>query len=76
VEKRMYDLLIKGGRVIDPSQRIDGVMDMAVGGAKIAAIESNIFPWGIARVIDATGRIVTPPAAVRAHQRTDSAVAF
>ncbi len=56
----MYDLLIKGGRVIDPSQKIDGVMDVAVGGAKIAAIESNIDPGGIARVIDATGRIVTP----------------
>ena len=56
----MYDLLIKGGRVIDPSQRIDGVMDVAVSGAKIAAIESNIDPKGIARVIDATGRIVTP----------------
>lgn len=56
----MYDLLIKGGRVIDPSQKIDGVMDVAVSGAKIAAIQSNIDPGGVARVIDAIGRIVTP----------------
>ncbi len=32
----MYDLLIKGGRVIDPAQNIDGLMDVAVSGGKIA----------------------------------------
>jgi dihydroorotase len=57
---RMYDLLIKGGRVIDPSQRIDAVMDVAVSGAKIAAVRPDIDPRGIANVIEATGRFVTP----------------
>ena len=56
----MYDILIKGGWVIDPSQRIDGVMDVAVIGAKIAAVMPDIDPRGIAKVIEAAGRFVTP----------------
>ena len=31
-----YDLILRGGRVIDPSQKLDGVMDVAFSGGKVA----------------------------------------
>lgn len=55
-----YDMLLKQGHVIDPANRIDGVMDIAVAGGKIARVAANI-PAGEARkVIDAQGLYVTP----------------
>src|SRR6185295_5826511 len=55
-----YDLVIKGGRVIDPSQSLSAVRDVAVSGDKIARIDANI-PSSEARLtIDARGKIVTP----------------
>jgi dihydroorotase len=55
-----YDLLIKGGHVIDPAQQIDAVMDVAISFEKIARLAPNI-PEGVARqVIRAEGKIVTP----------------
>ena len=42
----MYDLVIKGGRVIDPSQKIDGPMDVAVSGGKIADSHAGYPPRG------------------------------
>ena len=56
----MYDLVIKGGRVIDPSQKIDGTMDVAVRGGKIAGVMPDIPPGEARTLIDAAGRIVTP----------------
>jgi len=54
-----YDLLIKGGTVIDPGQGLNGVHDVALADGKVAAVEPSIS--GDAReVIDATGLIVTP----------------
>ena len=45
-----YDLIIKGGRVIDPSVRLDGVRDIAISGGRIAAVEPGITAsadgWG------------------------------
>ena len=55
-----YDLIIKGGRVLDPSQRIDRVADVAIRGGKIAAIQTNIATSTAAEVIDASGKLVTP----------------
>jgi len=55
-----YDLVIKGGRVIDPSQRIDRVADLAIRGGKIAAIQPGIASSAAAQVIDAAGKLVTP----------------
>ena len=37
-----YDLLIKGGRVIDPSLGLDGIRDVAIAGGKIVAVEADI----------------------------------
>jgi dihydroorotase len=54
-----YDLLIKGGRVIDPSARLDGVRDVAISGDKIAAVESRITAEA-ADTIDAAGKLVVP----------------
>jgi len=56
----MYDLVIKGGRVIDPTQKIDGPMDVAVSGGKIAGVLPDIPPGEAGRLIDAAGKIVTP----------------
>ena len=56
----MYDILIKGGRVIDPAQNIDGTMDVAINGDKIAAVDKDISPQEGQQVIDAKGKIVTP----------------
>ncbi len=55
-----YDLLLKGGHVIDPANRIDAVMDVAVSGGKIAAVEKNIAASEAGKVVDATGLYVTP----------------
>jgi len=54
-----YDLLIKGGRVIDPSVRLDGVRDVAIAAGRIAAIEADIT-GDAADTIDARGKIVAP----------------
>jgi dihydroorotase len=54
-----YDLIIKGGRVVDPSQRIDAVRDVAISNGRIAAIQSSIA--GTATdTLDARGKIVAP----------------
>src|SRR5438552_1524576 len=42
VRAATYDLLIKGGRVIDPSVGLDAVRDVAIAGGKIAAVDANI----------------------------------
>jgi len=55
-----YDLVIHGGRVIDPAQRIDRVADVAIRSGKIAAIKPNIAASSAAESIDATGKLVTP----------------
>ncbi|HET7101925.1 MAG TPA: amidohydrolase/deacetylase family metallohydrolase [Terriglobia bacterium] len=55
-----YDLLIRGGRVVDPSQELDAVRDVAIAGGKIAKVESNIPSSQAREVINAGGKIVTP----------------
>ena len=56
----MYDLLIKGGEVIDPSQNLSARRDIAITGGKIAALEEEISPHLADRVVDAGGKKVTP----------------
>ena len=53
-----YDLVIKGGRVIDPSLALDAVRDVAIAGGKIAAVEPSITA-DATETIDAQGKIVT-----------------
>ena len=54
-----YDLIIRGGRVIDPSLRIDGIRDVAIRDGRIAAVEADIAA-GAADTIEAHGRLVVP----------------
>jgi dihydroorotase len=54
-----YDLLIKGGRVIDPSVGLDAVRDVAIARGRIVAVEANIA-GDAAETIDARGKIVAP----------------
>lgn len=55
-----YDLLIKNGHVIDPKNKIDGVMDIAVKDQKIAMVSKTINENSAKKTIDASGLIVTP----------------
>jgi len=55
-----YDLVIAGGRVVDPLQKIAASRDVAITNGKIANIASNIPRDQARRVIDATGKLVTP----------------
>ena len=55
-----YELLIKGGHVIDPANHVDGVTDVAVSGGKIAAVEKDIPASAAGKVVDASGLYVTP----------------
>ena len=54
-----YDLIVKGGRVIDPSLRVNAIRDVAITGGRIAAIEADIA-GDATEVIDATGKVVVP----------------
>ena len=56
----MSDLLLKGGRVIDPAQGIDARMDVAVTDDAISQIAPNIKPAPGARVINVDGKLVVP----------------
>lgn len=53
-----YDLILKGGRVIDPSQQIDEIADVAFAGGNVARIGRDLGPAADSR--DVSGLIVTP----------------
>lgn len=56
----MYDVVVRGGRVIDPAQEIDAVLDVAVEGGKVAALGPDLAATGTREVVDADGLLVTP----------------
>ena len=56
----MYDLLLKGGTVVDPSAGLDGVHDIAVEHGQIARIAPDIPAAEAARTIAVAGKVVTP----------------
>jgi dihydroorotase len=60
IKAQTYNIVIKGGHVIDPANNIDGVMDVAVKDGKIALIAKNIDSKEGIQVVDATGLLVTP----------------
>jgi dihydroorotase len=55
-----FDLLIQGGRVIDPTQNLSAVRDVAIAGGKIARIAENIPAAQARQVYNAGGKLVTP----------------
>ena len=54
-----FDLLIQGGQVVNPGGQ-SGRLDVGIRRNRVAAIETNIPAASAARVVDATGQIVTP----------------
>jgi dihydroorotase len=58
--QKKYDLLLQGGHVIDPANRIDSVMDVAVENHHIAAVAAHIDPSLAVKTIDVSGLYVTP----------------
>src|SRR5260370_9684364 len=55
-----FDLLLRGGRVIDPASRIDGMKDVAIRNGKVAAVQADILPASAKEVVDVTGQLVLP----------------
>src|SRR5438045_4395423 len=55
-----YDLLLKGGHVVDPANGLDAKMDVAVSLGRIAAVEKDISANEAAKVVDVSGLYVTP----------------
>lgn len=60
VSAQTYDMLIKGGRLIDPKNEIDAIMDVALKDGKVAKVAKSIAGSDAAKVIDADGFVVTP----------------
>jgi len=55
-----YDLVIKGGSVLDPSQNLRGARDVGIRFGVVEALEANIPPERALKVLDAGGKLVTP----------------
>jgi dihydroorotase len=60
IQAQQFDLLIKGGHVIDPKNRIDGMMDIAISSGKIAAVAADIPSSQAKKIVMASGLYVTP----------------
>src|SRR6266581_5604574 len=56
----VYDLILQGGHVMCPASGIDGVMDVAIAGGKIALVGKDILPSTSRQVIDVRGKLVLP----------------
>ena len=55
-----YDLVLKGGHVIDPKNQIDAIRDVAINNGKIALVAASIDSSTASKVIDTSGLLVTP----------------
>ncbi len=55
-----YDMLLKGGHVIDPKNQVDAVMDVAIKGNQIALVAENIPESEAENVVDVSGLYVSP----------------
>ena len=60
IENSPFDIVISGGQVICPASGINGVMDVAIRGGRIAAVQKDILSSSAKKVIDAKGKIVLP----------------
>ncbi len=54
-----YDLILKGGRVIDPSRKLNAIRDVAIADGHVAAVEANISA-NATETLDARGKLVVP----------------
>jgi len=55
-----YDLLLQGGHVVDPANKLNAVRDIAIKDGRIAAVAETIPPSSAKKVISARGMLVTP----------------
>ena len=55
-----YDLVLRGGRVIDPAEGVDGVLDVAVSEGRVAAVAAVLSPGRAREVVDVRGQLVLP----------------
>jgi dihydroorotase len=55
-----FDLILRGGRVIDPAQKLDRVTDIAFAGGKVAKVGDGLAPDASTDVRDVSGFIVSP----------------
>ncbi len=55
-----YDLLLRGGHVIDPRNKVSAVCDVAIRDGKIAAVAPKIDPAAALKAVDVAGLYVTP----------------
>jgi dihydroorotase len=55
-----YNLVLKGGTLLDPAQGIHDRRDIAFQGGKVAAVAARIDPAGARNVVDVSGKLVTP----------------
>src|SRR5678810_1259670 len=60
VSAQAYDIVIKGGHVIDARNNIDAVMDVAIAHGKVIQLGNNIDAKLATQVVDAKGMYVTP----------------
>ena len=56
----MFDCIIKGGRVIDPFQKIDTILDLAIKGNKICSLDKDIKANKTHQVFDVKGKLIMP----------------
>ena len=56
----MYDLIVKGGTVVDPSQNLHGISDVAIEDGKIAKIATDIPAEESKRVVEVKARLSPP----------------
>ncbi len=55
-----YDIVVSGGRVIDPARGLDQIADVAIAGGRIAAVGPRLSATAAATRIDASGKLVVP----------------
>ncbi len=55
-----FDLLLKGGTLIDPSQGIHGVKDIAFTDGKVAVVADDLGQQETKQIIDCSNRFVSP----------------
>jgi dihydroorotase len=60
VAQEHYDLVLKGGRVIDPHNGKDEVLDVAIRDHKVVAVAKKIGPADADKVVEVSGLIVVP----------------
>ena len=56
----MSKLLVRGGRVVDPSQELDAVVDVLIEDGEVSRVGEGIRPGRYAEIVDAEGLVVTP----------------